>query len=446
MTKIDLDFYEKIIFQNILKKDSPYLASCIEHLEKDLFKDKDIGIIVDLIKTFYLENSTVPSLTELKARVLSAQARTHLEASIKAIKGLDYEYNEAELIKNTEHFLKQRKTEILLNATIDQKIADKVFNLDTFQQESEKIQAISLIDNLGLEYFAEVDRVADYFSQTDNVFSSGFPNFDQAIGGGFFHEGKQFGVIGGETNCGKSICLANIVVNVLLQNKNVLLYTLEMSEMRYAKRISSILTGIAMANLPNNVENFKDYIQTFVREHMARLIIKEFPTKSVSAKTLLAHAGILKKRKSFVPQFIAFDYHGLLKPSVTQASKHTEMQFITQECRGLTYMLDAPGISVAQLNRSSHKQESPGLGSIAGSWDMISDEDWHVNIWQTDIDRECNILRYIGEKARDGAKGHSSFWNIDYDTLKLSEPDQDNNTSANEMSSANAAFSLDDIV
>lgn len=424
MAKIDLDFFEKIIFYNILKKDCTFLASCIDHLDKDLFKDKDIGIIVNIIKDFYLENSTTPTLTELKARVVSAQAKTHLENAIKTIRSLDNEYNEDELIRNTEHFLRQRKIEILLNKTIDQKITDKQVDLEEFQKESEQIHAISLIDNLGLEYFAEIDRVTDYFNQTDNIFSSGYLGFDQAIGGGFFHEGKQFGVIGGETNVGKSICLANIVVNVLLQNKNVLLYTLEMSEMRYAKRISSILTGIALANLPSSVDNFKEYIADFVRQHMSRLIIKEFPTKSVSAKTLLAHAGLLRRRKSFDPDFIAFDYHALLKPSVTQASKHTEMQFITQECRGLTYLLGAPGCSVAQLNRGSHKQESPGLNSVSGSWDMISDEDWHVNIWQTDIDREQNILRYIGEKARDGAKGYSDFWTIDYDTLKLTENEQ----------------------
>jgi replicative DNA helicase len=423
MVKIDLDYFEKIIFCNSLKNNSPFLASCIEYLDKELFKDKDIGVIMEIIKSFYLEHSAIPTVTELKVRVASSQAKAHLEAAVKMIRGMDSDFNEEELIKNTEHFIRQRKLEVLLNRAIDEKATEKQIDLDSFQKESEEIHGISLINNLGLDYFAEIDRVVAYFDQKDTVFSSGYAGFDEAMGGGFFCEGKQFGCIGGETNVGKSIVLANIIVNVLLQNKNVLLYTLEMSEMRYAKRISSILTNIALANLPDNVGNFKDWIRDFVSQHMSRLIIKEFPTKSVSAKTLLAHAGLLKRRKAFEPNFIAFDYHGLLKPSVTQPSKHIEMQYITQECRGLTYLLNAPGCSVAQLNRSSHKQESPGLNSVAGSWDMISDEDWHVNIWQTDIDREANILRYIGEKARDGAKGHSNFWSIDYDTLKLTEDD-----------------------
>ena len=98
-----------------------------------------------------------------------------------------------------------------------------------------------------------------------------------------------------------------------------------------------------------------------------------------------------------------------------------------------------------ELNRGSHKQEAPGLNAVSGSWDMISDEDWHANIWQTDIDREMNIIRYIGEKARDGAKGLSGFCNIDYDTLKLSEPDQ-GNTSQTEINNFDTAFSLDDSI
>ena len=49
MSKIDLDFFEKIVIQQVLKKDNTYLASCVDHLEKELFKNKDILIFKILL-------------------------------------------------------------------------------------------------------------------------------------------------------------------------------------------------------------------------------------------------------------------------------------------------------------------------------------------------------------------------------------------------------------
>jgi replicative DNA helicase len=447
MIKIDLDFFEKVIFVNALKKDSPYLASCIDYLEEGIFKDKNIGCIIGIIKDFFIENDVTPTNTELKIRVVSSQQKDKLENAVKAIRGLDVEYAEEELIRNTEHFIRQRKLEALLEKAIDERAKDKQIDMNEFQIENEKIHSISLIDNLGLEYFADSHRVVEYLQEKQNVFSTGYVGFDTAIGGGFFEEGKQFGCIGGETNVGKSIVLANIICNVLLQGKHVLLYTLEMSEMRYAKRISSILTGIAMSQLDTQIDNINEYIEDFKSKYQSRLIIKEFPTKGASAKTLLAHSGLLKRRKAFEPNLIAFDYHALLRPSTLQQAKHSEIQYITQECRGLTYNIGAPGISVAQLNRSSHRVESPGLNTISGSWDSIADEDFHANIWQTDEDREASILRYVGAKVRDGDKGHTGFWSVDYNTLRLHET-RDTSTLADVdiMASGNMlGFSLDDI-
>ena len=79
MSKIDLDFFEKIVIQQVLKKDNTYLASCVDHLEKELFKNKDIGAIIGTIKEFYLERDAIPTFTELKTRLNSPEMKAHLE-------------------------------------------------------------------------------------------------------------------------------------------------------------------------------------------------------------------------------------------------------------------------------------------------------------------------------------------------------------------------------
>lgn len=425
MSKIDLDYFENIIFLNCLKKDSVYLASCVEYLNKDLFKNKDIGAIVGIIKDFYLERDNIPTMTELKTRINTTELKGNLKDAIKCIKDLDIESNEKELIENTEYFLKQRSFENFLTSAIDKKLNIKEFDLEDAQREAEKIHSINLIDDLGLDYFGDNDKVVEYFLQKDNLISTGYKGLDLAFGGGLFKEGRALYCIGGETNVGKSILLANVVVNVLLQNESVVIYTFEMSAKRYAKRISSILTGIAISQLSERITNYKEFIEDFVRKYTCKLIIKEFPTRSVSAKHIFAYTKTLYRKKNFRAGLLAFDYHGLMNPSIRQQSKHGELQYITQEVRGLTYIFEAPGISVMQLNRGSHKIEKPGLDNISGSWDMASDLDGVVNIYQTDEDREQNILRYSGEKARDGEKNNSGFFDVEYETLRLTEQDRD---------------------
>jgi replicative DNA helicase len=344
-----------------------------------------------------------------------------LKTVISDIKKLDKEYNEAELIANTEFFIKQRKYALLLDKIIDEKLEHKEYNLDDAQKESDKIHSICLIDNLGLDFFEDIHEVTDYLQKKDNILSTGYKGLDEAFGGGLQAEGKALYNIGGETNVGKSIFLANIVVNVLMQNKNVVIISPEMSEMRYAKRISGMLTGIAIKTLGENIPNFEEQIADFKRKYTSRLIIKEVPTKGVSAKNVLGYLLKLQSSKEFTPNLICIDGHALLKPSTNQGTTHGNIQYITQECRGISYVFPAPVLTVSQLNRTAHKANNPGLDTTSGSWDSISDFDGHVNIWQTDEDREANVIRYGGKKARDGAKGAEGFLNINYDTLRLTE-------------------------
>ena len=423
MAKIDLDLYERIIFRNLLKQDSVFLASCVEHLDKSVFKNKDIGPIVQVIREFYIERDVVPNGTEIKSRLTTPTLKAHFKAAVEQVRDLDKDYNELELVKNTEYFLKQRYYTNLIDSAVSQQVDKREIDSEEIQKQVEKINSISLIDDLGLDYFGDNERVQEYLLQKDNFISTGYKGFDAAIGGGLQREGRALYCIGGETNVGKSIVLANIAANLLIQDLNVLIVTLEMSEMRYAKRMSSILTGIAIASLTEKIDNYKEYVRDFVEKHKSKLIIKEFPTKSVSAKNVYAYIKTLSRKKNFNPNAVLWDYTALLRPSVTQTAKHAEMQYITQEVRGTTYVLNCPGLTVAQLNRGSHKQGKPGLDNASGSWDQISDFDAWVNLAQTDEDREANIIRYSGDKVRDGSKAGIGAFNIDYNTLKLTEDD-----------------------
>ncbi len=216
-----------------------------------------------------------------------------------------------------------------------------------------------------------------------------------------------------------SIVLGNIATNVLLQNYNVAIITLEMSEFRYAKRLASMLSGITQADLSLKTGEYSEFVVKHTKDNNARMFIKEFPTKQVSPKHVAGYLKKLERKRGFIPNLIVLDYHTLLKPSIAQGSKHADMQFVTQESRALSYIFECPVITAAQLNRSDGTITGPDLNRIAGSWDMLSDLDYLVNIWQTDEDREAELIRWMIKKARDSERNNQHFWNIDYSTLRL---------------------------
>ena len=73
----------------------------------------------------------------------------------------------------------------------------------------------------------------------ENYIPSGWDWLDRRLDGGFLESGRALYVFAGQTNVGKSIFLGNVAVNAAAQGRNVLLITLEMPELIYAKRIST---------------------------------------------------------------------------------------------------------------------------------------------------------------------------------------------------------------
>ena len=139
MANLDLDFFEKIIIKQCLKKETAYISSIIDYLDKSIFKDSDIASIITVIKDFYLERNAIPTLTEVATRITTTSLKDSLKKVIGYCKALDDDYNEDELVFNTESFIKQRKFGILMEQTIDSKVSNKTYSLEEFQQESEKI-------------------------------------------------------------------------------------------------------------------------------------------------------------------------------------------------------------------------------------------------------------------------------------------------------------------
>ena len=311
---IDDKFYETVIAYNALTNES-YLASVVDHLESKYFDNKDIRNVVDIIKEFYDKRSATPTLTEIKGYLTTPELKESFKRVVRLFEGFDQKFNRDELYENTEKFLKEKAVYNTLLDVADQAGKDDVDTSDILSK-FEQACNVSLSVDLGLDYFTDIEKHIEDLETQDETIPSGWEWLDKKLDGGFLEQGRAIYVFAGETNVGKSIFLGNIARNIADHGKTVLLVSLEMSELVYAKRITTNLTQIPIRQLHNRTDDIRDAVEQYKRSNTkSRVIVKEFPPSTITCKHL---KGFIKKLtdRGVNLDAIVVDYVNLLKSVV----------------------------------------------------------------------------------------------------------------------------------
>ena len=418
--KLDLDYFETILLFNALG-DQEYLSSIIGYVDPSLFNDKNIGKVVGRLSEFFLERGTVPTLTEIKARLSSEEDRKALNEVKPKLSQIEGPFNKDELIQNTEKFLKERfvyKTIL----SVAEKFSDQSFKLEEALVEFEKAYNISLKDNLGHWYFEDIDKHVKDLVAVYKPIPTGWKFFDDKTEGGLFP--KTLVVFAGQVNVGKSIVLGNVATNMLLANKNVLLISLEMSEFMYSKRISSQLTQIPHGDLKTYTQELKEQVEHIKNNVQGNLIVKEFPPKSVTVRHIDSYITKLK-HKGFTPDIVVIDYVNLIHPIAKNLNSYESVKEICEHLRGLAFKYDIPIVSATQLNRGSFNTASPGMEGISESIGLAATCDVICSLWQEEEDRELGVINMGFQKNRFGPNFGSAAFRCNYNTLTLKETSSD---------------------
>jgi len=416
--KIDHNFMERVILFRALTNEG-YLAAVIDFITPDIFEDRHISDIIGVISDFHDRNNTCPSLTEVKTLLTTEELIKSFKSAIEQVKDVDVKFNNEELIRNTEQFIKERRvynTLLETAKTISDGDADTSLILTKFEDACN----INLITDHGIEVFGDIDKIAEDLTKKDPVISSGWDWMDEMLGGGFQKVGRAIYVFAGRPNVGKSIFLGNIANNISTKNKNVLVVTLEMSEMVYAKRMCSNITAIPISELPSSTTAMQREINKINESHPdRRIFIKEFPPSTVTTKQLSA---FVKKMESTGINFdaIVVDYLNLLH-STNGSNSYERVKDIIEQLRAMSYIYECPIITATQLNRGGMDEEKPGMNSLSESVGVAATSDFIASLWQDEEDVEYETIHVGVMKNRFGRAIGSSRFKIDYTTLTLSE-------------------------
>jgi replicative DNA helicase len=206
------------------------------------------------------------------------------------------------------------------------------------------------------------------------------------------------------------------------QGKNVVIISLEMSDIMYGCRVVSDVTKIPIANLADEAVTHKHTITEMNKSPTnGKILIKEFPPNTISSQQIASYIKTLQL-KGIKIDAIVLDYINLIKGSMN-TNMYERIKSAAEEIRALTYKFNCPIISATQLNRTGYDVDTPKLDSIGESIGLAATADVIVGITQSDEDKELNIINIHMMKNRFGQNFGSNQMRMDFKTLTVHEDD-----------------------
>tara|TARA_B100000131_G_scaffold269079_1_gene268273 strand:- start:84 stop:1466 length:1383 start_codon:yes stop_codon:yes gene_type:complete len=251
-------------------------------------------------------------------------------------------------------------------------------------------------NDYGYDYILDFEKRFEIRAR--NPVTTGWNQIDLLCRGGLGN--GELGVCIAPTGAGKSMALVHLGAQAVLEGKTVVHYTLELADTVVATRYDSCITGV---NLDSTIMN-KEKIYDALQEVEGKLIVKEYPTKSASTRTLRTHLEKLRRRGIDVGMIIV-DYADLLRPVDKQREKRNELESIYEELRGLAQTFECPIWTASQTNRSGLNAEVITMESISEAFNKCFVADFIFSVSRTVEDKVNNEGRIFIAKNRNGPDG-----------------------------------------
>lgn len=423
MAKISAETIEPIIFK-LAMTSTKHADIIAEYFEKHWFEDTVIGeILHDLVKDIYCKRGFLPKQKTVELYTEKRYTKeSALVTKISSIYDIDISQYDASILD--EEFISYIKN-IGLYYTLMGSI-DEIEDTKTVSciEALSKLSSMTFIQDNGMNYLEDIEQHIEYLQNPESRLSTGWDFLDKKLNGGYHKSGKCLCIYVAKPGMGKSLVLSNTAANYLKMGKFVIVFSLELSQEEYAKRIDGNLTGMTVNELNVRINEFKDKIYKFKECNTdGILVIKEFAPDTVSCNNLSTIIDRLRKKYNREPDAILIDYTALLLPNEYSKTdnSYAKVGKVTKDMRGLSYKYPCPVISAAQLNREQNDSNDIEMSGIAESMGIAHNADYIAALYQNDGDRQQGIINFKIIKNRLSGYLGSIAFDINYRNLIISD-------------------------
>ena len=378
--------------------DKKFLERTHDIIETEYWESEAHKWIVDEILTHYSKYKKTTTLDVFKIKCDNIGIDSLKAAIIDQLRDIftKVDLNDTEFVKNEFlHFCKNQK---LKNAIMQSVDFLKGGQYDSIKRIVDDALKAGTERDIGHDYARDIElRMSETARET---ISTGQDVIDDLTNGGLGP--GELGVIISSAGGGKSWCLASLGKSAMKRGHNVLHYTMELNECYVGLRYDSCFTGIPFQDIMEHEEKIKGIVAGI----KGKLLIKEYPTKSVGVSTILAHAN-LAKTMGYPVDMVIIDYADILSPGNhgNNANTYVEQGGIYEDLRGLAGELGVPVWTASQASRSSLDDNIIEAQKVADSYRKIMTADFVISLSRKATDKVSNTGRFHVIKNRFGADG-----------------------------------------
>lgn len=363
---------EQVVLSHLVYNEA-FARKTIPFLKREYFEDPSQQVIFDLIDAYINKYNAFPTSEALQidlgnkdniSEELHKKA-TNVIAELRREEDTNLEW----LVDQAEQFCKEHSLHNALRESINI-MGDKSGQTSTGMIPKLLTDALSVSfdSDIGHDFLEDAEKRFEYYHRKEERISFDIELLNKISNGGV--PKKTLNVILGGVNVGKTLIMCHFASDYLMQGKNVLYITMEMSEEEISKRIDANLMDIAMNDLMvMNREAYMRKVSFLKNKTQGRLKIKEYPTAGAGAANFRHLLNEYRIKSNFVPDAIFIDYINICTSTRLKGNSnhnsYTIIKAIAEELRGLAVEFNLPVWTATQLTRSGFSSGDVDLGDVA---------------------------------------------------------------------------------
>ena len=276
---------------------------------------------------------------------------------------------------------------------------------------SKKILKNSIVDmkTAGVDEIMRMERVSDNRGKTLGI-PTGFIDLDRMTSG---LNNSDLIILAARPAMGKTAFALNLALNAGKEQKNVLVFSLEMPAQQLYQRLLSIESGIPQHKLKNVYLEEDEWTKLTVATlnlSKTSIFVADLPYTNVLE--IRSYARKMKSQNQL--DLIIIDYLQLINGTGrggSEFSRQQEISDISRSLKGLARELDVPVIALSQLSRAveSRVDKRPMLSDLRESGAIEQDADIVAFLYREEYyipeTENKGITELIIGKHRNGATG-----------------------------------------
>jgi len=400
-----------------------FFEQAFKHLHIELFDDNQCKFVFAIIEKLYKTYKIIPTRNLVRDEALKLLTVDHDHEEIIDLIDNPVDPREIDVVKS--HLLEwTRKQSFGLIYSDEAMEAYKAGDLDRISDIIAEAEKISDFGKTGFNFFEKYQEI--FLEEKLEHLSTGFPKLNALLNNGGPCK-KEMLCWMAPTGVGKSIALVNTGVANVQDGKNVLHFTLEMSEHLTATRYAGCFTRIDVKHRFSKEKEFRAKIDKIHNSTSGELIIHEFPPEEATTADFASIMDEHRAKRGFVPDVIIVDYLELLssKKKYRDSDDYTQQKSVSIELKALGSKSDTLIVTATQANRGDQKATGQDLdvGRVAESYGKLMALDYLVSLQQTkdEYKMPLPILNLYIAKNRNGPKFTKIPCNIQYEASWMAE-------------------------